>query len=290
VAGRERERPDRSEIAVVVVGIVPAVREAGSDAEPWRDGISQEQSGVGVWRPQRVEKGPREVEVLGTLVDLVADQGGPLPSFHGEAVAYRNEIRRVGLGQVHFVGVPEQGALIVAVAKDAERVVLLRVDPARHYDAVTETIALGRVLLDAQFDGVEGVLIVVIVESQLVDVTMAGLPEVPHITVFEVPEEHELLEIGLRLAVGRRGPNQNVRHRLLRKRRSGHCREQQNSATDNPCQSNHRAPSPSRARFKARTFTRRSPRTPSQRPSVFASTSSRTAATSIFRAFATRWS
>src|SRR5262249_647047 len=90
VGGGERERPDRSEIAVVVVGIVPAVREAGSDAEPWRDGISQEQSGVGVWRPQRVEKGPREVEVLGTLVDLVADQGGPLPSFHGEAVAYRN--------------------------------------------------------------------------------------------------------------------------------------------------------------------------------------------------------
>src|SRR5712691_10337895 len=63
---RERERPDRPRVAVVVVGVVPVVREAHRGAEPRAEWIG------------------REVQILGALVDLVPDQRPPLARFQYE--------------------------------------------------------------------------------------------------------------------------------------------------------------------------------------------------------------
>src|SRR5207253_9526273 len=94
---------------------------------------------------------------------------------------------------------------VVLVAEDAERVVLLRIDARRDDDAVAETVALRRILPDAELGRVDRVAVVVIVEAQLVDVAASGLAEVVDVAVLDVAGLHQLLEIALRLAFGRRG-------------------------------------------------------------------------------------
>ena len=218
VGRREREVPRRPQVAVVIIGVVPTIGEPGGHAEPFCDRISREQPGVEIGRAERVEKRPREVEILRTLVDLVADEGRPLSRLQREPLAHRHEVGEVRLCEIVLRRVAEERPAIVAVAEDPQRVILLRVHPARDDHAPAEAIALGRVLLDAELGGVERVAVVVVVEPQLVDIAAARAAEVGDIAVLDVREQHDLLEVGLRLTFGRSRAAEHVGDRLLGER------------------------------------------------------------------------
>jgi hypothetical protein len=105
---------------------------------------------VRVRRAERVEDVTGEVQVLRALVALVADEGGPLARLQGETVAHRDQEGGVGLRQVELLGVPEERPLVVAVAKDADGVVLLRIEAGGDHHPVAQPKALRRVLLQAE--------------------------------------------------------------------------------------------------------------------------------------------
>src|SRR2546430_14510245 len=89
---------------------------------------------------EREKERSREVQIVGGLDDLVAEQRHELPRLHGEAIAEWDRVRPVRLFQVELLRVAERER-VVAVAEDTERVVLLRVNAGGDDEAPAERIA-----------------------------------------------------------------------------------------------------------------------------------------------------
>ncbi len=202
----ELELPGRGRGAVVLLGVVPAEHTAHEEREPVGELVLDEATGVGQRDRQGVEVAAREVQVVGRLDGLEAEQRDELAALQDEAVADRQHDRAVGLLQVEPVRVPERER-VVGTAEDAERVVLLRVEAGGHHEAHAPPVLLGGILLDAELGHVERPALVEIVEAQLVGGVAPRAGEVERVAVLDVGEQLELVpqRLGFLLLLVRRG-------------------------------------------------------------------------------------
>ena len=215
---------------VVVVGDIPPLDDPGRHREPVGEAIAQQPAGVGDRDREREEQGPREVQVVGRLDHLVAEERHELARLERQPATERDLIGEIGLLEVDLLGLPGR---VLEVPEDADRVILLRVLAAGDDDAEAERILVGRVLLHAELGHVEAKAFVAVVEAQRIDLpgarepaaVGAGVAQIPDVAGFDVPEESDFFEKRLRLLLG-------LRLRLLRgrgargerhQRRHDHC-------------------------------------------------------------------
>ena len=118
-----------------------------------------------VRRSERVEEGPREVQILRGFVPFVSYERRPPPRLESETAANRQQDRAIHLREVIGRRVLVERRVVVEAPEDPQRVILLRISSRRADGSEAPGVACRRILLETQLEGVERVPGVDVVET-----------------------------------------------------------------------------------------------------------------------------